>query len=268
MPPILGPRAAGEHREQPGPYPEVCPARRFTVVQLRGVLLDLDDTLLDQRGAVREAFFAWLPTLGVTPTPELHQLWVDLQEHHLAAWRERRVTFGEQRRRRLRDFLPAAGIPYAEAGTPYAEQDLDRVFAGYLARYEEAYTLFDDVPDTLAALRSAGVVTAVLTNGVAGQQNDKIARVGLAGRLGPVFTAEDLGVAKPDPSAFSSACSRWGLPPSSVLSVGDRHDLDVLPARAAGLRAVHLDRRDEGPHEERFRITSLAVLPSFIRDYS
>jgi putative hydrolase of the HAD superfamily len=227
-------------------------------VQLRGVLLDLDDTLLDQRGAVRDALFAWLPALGVTPTPALHQLWVDLQEHHLIAWRERGVTFHEQRRRRLREFLPVIKIRYAES-------DLDRLFDGYLAAYQRAYTLFDDVPGLLTGLESAGLVTAVLTNGIAEQQNDKIARVGLTGRLGPVFTAEDLGLAKPAPAAFELACSRWGLAPSTVLSVGDRHDLDVLPARAAGLHAVHLDRLDQGPHDEPARITSLAALPAFIR---
>jgi len=226
-------------------------------VQLRGVLLDLDDTLLDQRGAVRHALRAWLPGLGVTPTPALHQLWVDLQEHHLVAWRERTVTFREQRRRRLRDFLPAIGVPYAES-------DLDRVFAGYLAAYQQAYTLFDDVPALLTALRTAGLATAVLTNGIIEQQHDKIARVGLTGRLGPIFTAESLGAAKPDPAAFTSACAQWGHSPSTVLSVGDRHDLDVQPARAAGLHAVHLDRWNEGPHTEPSRITSLRELPAFI----
>jgi putative hydrolase of the HAD superfamily len=228
-------------------------------VQLRGVLLDLDDTLLDQRGAVRRALFDWLPALGVTPTPELHRLWVDLQEHHLIAWRERTTTFQEQRRRRLRNFLPAVNFPYAES-------DLDGIFDGYLAAYQQAYTLFDDVPSLLSALDSAGLVTAVLTNGVIEQQNDKIARVGLTGRLGPVFTAEGLGVAKPAPAAFALACAGWGLSPAAVVSVGDRHDLDVLAARAAGLHAVHLDRHDEGPHDEASRVTSLAALPTFIRE--
>jgi putative hydrolase of the HAD superfamily len=45
-----------------------------------------------------------------------------------------------------------------------------------------------------------------------------------------------------------------------VLSVGDRHDLDVLPARAAGLQAVHLDRLDAGPTDEPHRIKSLRDL--------
>ncbi|MGK5683816.1 HAD hydrolase-like protein [Actinoplanes sp. URMC 104] len=41
-----------------------------------------------------------------------------------------------------------------------------------------------------------------------------------------------------------AACRRWGLPPVRVPHVGDRYDLDVEAARNAGLRAVHLDRKN------------------------
>jgi putative hydrolase of the HAD superfamily len=225
-------------------------------VQLRGVLLDLDDTLLDHRGAVARALDEWLPTLGVASTPELFELWDELQERHLAAWRERRITFGEQRRRRLRDFLPAIRVRYAD-------EELDTIFeTGYLRAYEQSYRAFPDVPAALTAIADAGLVTAVLTNGATIQQHDKLARVGLAGRVGPVFTVEDLGVAKPDPEAFRLACERWGLPPAAVLSVGDNHALDVLPARRAGLRAAHLDRRDVGPPDDPHRIRTLTDLPT------
>jgi putative hydrolase of the HAD superfamily len=227
--------------------------------RLRGVLFDLDDTLLDHRGAVVRALDAWLPTLGVASTPELFALWDEVQERHLQAWRERRITFPEQRRRRLRDFLPAIGVPYAE-------EQLDAIFeGGYLRAYEDSYRAFADVDLALAAVATAGLVTAVLTNGATTQQNDKLARVGLAGRVGPVFTVEDLGVAKPDPEAFRLACERWGLPTVAVLSVGDNHAFDVLAARRAGLRAAHLDRRDEGPHDDPHRLRSLADLPGLLR---
>jgi putative hydrolase of the HAD superfamily len=222
-------------------------------VTLRGVLFDLDGTLIDQDGAVTDALESWLPELGVEPTAETHELWLTLQERHLVAWRERTISFAEQRRRRLRAFLPAVGISYVE-------DELDDVFAGYLRAYERAWRRYDDVEEALALVAAAGLAVAVLTNGTSEQQNDKLARVGLAGRVGPVYTVEDLGVAKPHAGAFLGACERWGLPPEAVLSVGDRHDLDVLAARAAGLRAVHLDRLDAGPHSERHRIRSLPEL--------
>jgi putative hydrolase of the HAD superfamily len=222
-------------------------------VTLRGVLLDLDGTLVDQEGAVDTALRVWLPQLGVEPTAATLALWTDAQERHLAAWREQTISFPEQRRRRLRDFLPAVGVPYSEAG-------LDSVFDGYLRAYQAAWTIYDDVPDGLALIAAAGLQVAVLTNGTIELQNAKIARTGLAGRVGPVYTVEDLGVAKPHAGAFLGACERWGLPPAEVLSVGDRHDLDVLAARAAGLQAVHLDRLGAGPTGEPHRITTLREL--------
>jgi putative hydrolase of the HAD superfamily len=42
--------------------------------------------------------------------------------------------------------------------------------------------------------------------------------------------------------------------------VGDNHELDVLAARAAGLQAVHLDRRGAHSAEETRRISSLLEL--------
>ncbi len=221
-------------------------------VKPRGVLFDLDGTLVDHDGAVDAALRGWLPTLGVTPSPPVLARWHQVQERHLVAWRERRITFAEQRRRRLRDFLPEVGV---DAGG-----DLDEVFAGYLGWYERSWRPYDDVAPALAAVAAAGLVTAVLTNGITAQQNDKLARTGLAGCVGPVWTVEDLGVAKPDPAAFRLACARWGLPPAAVVIVGDRHDLDVLPAREAGLRAVLLDRNGTGPGDEPCRISSLREL--------
>lgn len=80
-----------------------------------------------------------------------------------------------------------------------------------------------------------------------------------------MFSSDAIGFAKPDPRAYHHVCSQLNRLPSAVLHVGDRHDLDVVAARAAGLGAVHLDREDHGPHDEPDRITSLNKLPRFIQ---
>jgi putative hydrolase of the HAD superfamily len=223
------------------------------------VLLDLDGTLVDHESAVEEALRAWLPGLGVAVTGEVIATWSVVQERHLVAWRERRIGFQEQRRRRLRDFLPAVGVSFVDD-----EVHLDRLFDGYLHRYERAWRAFDDVDDALAAIGRSGLRVAVLTNGTVEQQTGKLARVGLLGRVGPVYTAEEIGSAKPAAGAYLTACDRLGLPPAAVLNVGDRYDLDVEGARAAGLRAVHLDRTGAGPQREPSRIASLRDLVRFL----
>jgi putative hydrolase of the HAD superfamily len=173
---------------------------------------------------------------------------------HLLAWRDGRITFAEQRRRRLRDFL----------GTGGTDAELDEIFAGYLTYYEDAWRPFDDAAGALAELAAAGLATAVLTNGSRGQQLRKLSRTGLADRAGPVFAVDDLGVAKPHADAFRKACARWGYAPGEVLSVGDDHALDVLGARVAGLPAVHLDRHGRGPAGETERIVTLRELGAYL----
>ncbi|WP_436527426.1 HAD family hydrolase [Actinoplanes sp. HUAS TT8] len=219
---------------------------------LTGVLFDLDGTLGDHDTSVATALTAWLPTVGMVADDATIARWHEVAETHLAAWRRREVDYPEQRRRRLRDL-----------GFAYGNPALDQIFAGYLVEYEKAYHAYDDVTEALAEIAERDLKVAVLTNGSAQQQQGKLARMGLAD-LGPVWTPDDLGMAKPDPGAFRGAVARWGLRPGEVLSLGDRHDLDVLAARAAGLRAVHLDRPGIGPMDEPHRIRSLRELTDYL----
>lgn len=241
------------------------PSRAQTPVSpVTAVVLDLDGTLLDHDGSARAALAAWLPSLGVEATDELVAAWFAAEERHFSAWRSREIGFAEQRRRRLRDVLPLAGLGVDLGVDLGSDAALDEVFAGYAAHYAASWTAYDDVGPMLAALQDLPVRPAVLTNGTDEQQHAKLRAVGLLGRLGPVFTAEGLGVAKPDPQSYLRVCAALGVDPRHALHVGDRYDLDVVAARAAGLQAVHLDRTGQGPHDEPARITSLAELAELV----
>ena len=134
------------------------------------------------------------------------------------------------------------------------------MFAGYLHSYEESWQAFDDARPALDALVGAGLVVAVLTNGTAAQQRSKVDRIGLAALLATVVSSEELGAAKPAPEAFLAACARIGSRPSRTLHVGDRQDLDVVAARAAGLLALHLDRFGREDEPPQGRISTLSEL--------
>lgn len=226
------------------------------------VIFDLDGTLMDHEASVIAALRAWLPSLGIRPTDDLTAAWFAAEERHFPAWQAREIGWQEQRRRRLRDFLPLIGH------APGTEAELDAIFAGYVASYEAAWTRFDDVLPALHDLAGLGLPTAVLTNGAAVQQNAKVAAIGLLNTIGPVLTAEELGAAKPAAEAFLGVCERLGVEPGTALHVGDRYDLDVVAARAAGLAAVYLDRYDLGPHAEPARLASLRGLAGYIRSLS
>lgn len=223
---------------------------------IRAVLLDLDDTLFDHSGSVRTALAQWLPHVPAATLGQLIDVWFDLERVHYDSWRAGAISFDEQRRRRIRDFWPHLGRQLDR------DDDLDALFATYLTHYEHAWQAFDDAGSVLAELRRLGYLTAVLTNGATAQQNAKIDQIGLRDQLSAVITSEQLGVAKPDPGSYLGACQQLEVEPQHTLHVGDRYDLDVLSARAAGLHALHLDRNATGVADSEEPITSLHDLPA------
>lgn len=218
------------------------------------MVFDLDGTLFDHGLAARIGLRSWLKARGVAPSAELERAWFEAESRHVTAWRDGQVAFTEQRRGRLRDFLPLIKVPVGQ------DDELDDIFAGYLNAYEHAWVGYDDVDGVLTSLQALGLRTAVLTNGSERQQRAKLSRLGLLDRVGPVFTAEALGVAKPQPQAFHLVCAALDVAPPRVLYVGDDLEVDVLAARSAGLQAIHLDRLAVGPADGTRSISSLVSL--------
>ncbi len=102
----------------------------------------------------------------------------------------------------------------------------------------------DDLyPDALPAVRALaddGYRIAVIAN----QPMSRTAELRALGLAPDVMAmSEEMRIAKPDPGFFARALALMGEPaPSDVAYVGDRVDNDVLPAAAAGLRAVWIRR--------------------------
>ncbi|MBC3760367.1 HAD family hydrolase [Quadrisphaera sp. RL12-1S] len=175
---------------------------------VRAVVFDLDATLVDHVGAATAALRSWLGARGVGSSTELESRWFALEEEHFTRWRDGEISHDEQRRERLRAFLPLVG---ARAGTPAGTPaELDAVFAGFLAEHRRHWRAFDDAAEVLAALHACGLLTAVLTNGVEELQREKLVSVGLVEAAGPLFAADALGVAKPRPGAFTAVCEHLG----------------------------------------------------------
>jgi putative hydrolase of the HAD superfamily len=67
--------------------------------------------------------------------------------------------------------------------------------------------------------------------------------------LFPYFDAlifsDEYGLAKPRPEIFLEALSKMGVESSEAVHIGDRPDLDVLGAKKAGLKAIHLQLTDQ-----------------------
>jgi putative hydrolase of the HAD superfamily len=94
----------------------------------------------------------------------------------------------------------------------------------------------------LAGLKSRGLQLGVVSNGC-GNVDRLCEDLGYASFLSIVVDSRRVGLFKPNPAIYVYASARLGLPPSSIMMVGDSFDRDVRPAKAIGMRTAWL----EGP---------------------
>lgn len=200
-----------------------------------GILFDLDDTLLDHRGAAREALSRWVRANGLAePMDLLEARWIELETTFYRRYQAGELTRLEQRRHRVRAFLPSHGDADDEAA--------DAAFDDYWSAYRESWRLFDDARDALVRAQRGGYAVGILTNGLLADQRRKLEATGLADLGLPLIASSQLPAAKPDPRAFVAACRIIGVEPGRCLMVGDSLESDIEGARGAGLRPVLLDR--------------------------
>ncbi|GAP61476.1 uncharacterized HAD-hydrolase MTH_209 [Arthrobacter sp. Hiyo1] len=222
-------------------------------MQIRAVLFDLDNTLFDHPSSARAGVDALLHHLGTERSTELTRCWFQIEEANYQRFLAKELTFQEQRRERLRQFLPLAGL-----SVPQTDTRIDELFTTYLETYEDAWMAFPDAAPALKSLRAIGMPVGVITNGNHDQQTSKVNRIGLKPLLDRVFSSELTNHAKPAQEAFLQPCRSMNVSPAETLYIGDNYRVDVEGARNAGLKAIHLNR--EGPMGEG-AIQSLAELP-------
>lgn len=137
--------------------------------------------------------------------------------------------------------------------------------ADLLAAYRELGA-FDDARATLAALRAAGLKTAILSNGTPEWLAAAARAAELAGLLDAVWSVESVGVYKPDPRVYRLATEGLGLAPAQIGFVSS-NPWDAAAAAVNGFRAVRVNRA-RGPAEyDRVvsvpEVRALADLPAF-----
>ncbi len=132
-----------------------------------------------------------------------------------------------------------AGIVSAELGREVSTEQLMAAIR---------FRAFADAPPALAELRATGLRLACVSNWDVSLPS-VLERCGLAGGLDAVVTSAAVGARKPDPRIFAAALELAGCSAAEALHVGDTPEEDLDGARAAGIRALLIDRSGGGDIE-------------------
>jgi N-acetyl-D-muramate 6-phosphate phosphatase len=178
---------------------------------LRGVLFDLDGTLLDTAPDMAGAINQLLVDEGMEALP-----FERIRPH---------VSHGAQRLVRL-----AFGEPESQRFEELRRRFLD-FYRADIARHTRLFDGFDAVLD---AIEAAGLRWGIVTNKPGWLTAPLLEELGLAARSGCVVSGDTLSERKPHPMQLLHAASLLGLEPRECVYMGDA-ERDVQAARNAGM---------------------------------
>jgi putative hydrolase of the HAD superfamily len=234
----------------------------------RALLLDLDDTILDDSSLVRDSWreacadvaeqFAPLETAAVVDAIRnaSRWFWADPDRH-----REGRLQLEAARREVVRRALIDLGIE---------DDDLAACIGdAYSHRRDVGMAPLPDAIETVRWLRDSGRRLALLTNGAGVAQRRKIARFELEDLFDAILVEGELGFGKPDERVYLRALGALGAEPRDTWMVGDNLEWDVGAPQKLGMSGVWIDARGRGvPAESAVKpdyiVRSLAELRSLI----
>ncbi|MCP1674753.1 2-haloacid dehalogenase [Natronocella acetinitrilica] len=126
---------------------------------------------------------------------------------------------------------------------------------------------YPEVPAVLAALREAGLRTAILSNGSPDMLAAAVDSAGLGDHLDAVLSIESVGVFKPDPRSYRLALDRLGLSARQVL-FHSSNGWDVAGAATFGFHVAWINRfaapRECLPGEPDVELQSLEPVPGLL----
>jgi HAD superfamily hydrolase (TIGR01549 family) len=212
------------------------------------VVFDLGGTLVEYSWATPrweqhygDALRAMAGVLGVSPHPgQLGRASAVLRSHNPRLHpREHEVPFT----RMLEELLPCFGVT--------GNVDTDACTVAFFDVYREPLQCCEDTVPAIEGLRSRKKRLGVFGDAAYGMPTrllrEDVRAAGLLEEFDVFLTSVDTGFRKPSGEALRRVAEALGCAPSGMMYVGDE-EKDVATAKAAGCRAVIIDRRNQRPN--------------------
>lgn len=187
----------------------------LTFPGIRGVLFDLDGTLIDSAPDLGAAVDAMRVRRGLASLPLLHY----------------RPYTGAGARGMLR---AAFDVTPEHDGYDLLKEEF---FAEYAACLTQRTLPFDEVTDLLALLVGFGMQWGVVTNKAQRFTTPITRSMDLFETASVVISGDTTAYSKPHPEPLLEAARRLALAPSACIYVGD-DERDIRAGKAAGMRTV------------------------------
>ncbi|MDD6174598.1 MAG: HAD family hydrolase [Firmicutes bacterium] len=184
--------------------------------QLYGVIFDLDGTLVDSLGDLRNSVNAVMKAHGFPAASEAAMK--QMVGNGIRKLIERALPESERTAERIESCLQ-------EFSAYYSSHCLDRT---------QPYPGMKELPELL---RTGGIRTAVVSN-----KADRMVKQIVGGLFAPAAFDEVFGMRegvapKPDPQALLQICRTWEIAPENCAMVGDS-DVDILTGKNAGMITI------------------------------
>lgn len=208
--------------------------------EIRGVLLDVDGTLLDTREYIY---------LAVEHATRVHGFPTPTREH-----------VGKAVGRMFDDFYEYV------LGVKIDFSPIQKTHHEFQLAHPELSKAFPNVVETLRMLKLRGIKLGAVTNRRRKTAEPTLHAANLYELFDVSVCGDDIEFNKPDPRHLLSALESLHLPPEAAVMVGDT-DIDIEAGRRAGTRTVRVTYGFEGENREKadFEIADFKELLSIVK---
>lgn len=195
---------------------------------IKAILFDIDNTLYDsttlatmaRRNSVKSMIDAGL---AIKDEEEVYEKLQEIIK-----------SFGSNYPRHYDKLLEHLGLPWSPK----------IVAAGVVAYEHTKFGYLKPFPGVVPALieLEEDFKLGIVSNGIAVKQWEKLVGLGIHHFFDVIVTSEEVGVEKPGREIFLRGSEKLGVKASECIMVGDRIDVDISGAKAAGMKTVWIKR--------------------------